>query len=112
MSGNYLNSFDPVTIYTACATDPQSTRRIPTMSSTSQVGPRLRASPKNAIIKAKSLWSFGISLSIMKLMIKTQNGNVKKVHLNLQEYTLRLNIPDSLLKHKFRSPQFLIVMVS
>ena len=48
------------------------------MSSTSQVGPRLRASPKNAIIKAKSLWSFGISLSIMKLMIKTQNGNVKK----------------------------------
>ena len=48
------------------------------MSSTSQVGPRLRASPKNAIIKAKSLGCFGISLSIMKLMIKTQNGNVKK----------------------------------
>ena len=33
---------------------------------------------KCKIIKAKSLWSFGISLSIMKLMIKTQNGNVKK----------------------------------
>ena len=71
-------AFEPVTIYPACATDPQSTRRIPTKSSTSQVGPRLRASPKNAIMKAKSLWSFGISLSIMKLMIKTQNGNVKK----------------------------------
>ena len=72
-------AFEAPTIIPAEHKDPISAKEMPRISSKFQFGPKQTDNPKKAKMNAKIFIGFTEIPSIIKFIIKTQKGNVKKI---------------------------------